>query len=403
MQVLIYTHAFPPMVGGIETITMELAQRLAGSVRPDSQEELQVTVVAPKSEAAMNECDLPFNIVRNPSFVQLARLIRAADILHVAGTDMLPLFLGWLLHKRMVVEHHGFQTACPNGQMIYELTQSPCPGHYMAGNHMECLKCNSARGTIYSLNRWLLTFPRRWFCLHARANVMPTAWLGSILQLSRMVTIHHGLPATKDTVTSANEDPPSIVFLGRLVTTKGVHILLQAAHQLLDCQFQLNIIGDGPERVRLEADVRSLGLDGRVCFRGYLPATEVELALAASRVVVMPSLGGEVFGLVALENMLRGKVLIVSEIGALTEVVGDAGLAFPIGDTPALARCLRKVLQSTKFSEEIGAQAVRRALSLFTPERMANEHLDLYQRLLGDCSGKAAALDSLVSSAPSVQ
>jgi len=296
------------------------------------------------------------------------------------------------------VEHHGFQTACPNGQMIYEPTQSPCPGHYMAGNHLQCLKCNSAHGTIYSLKRWLLTFPRRWLCFHARANVMPTAWLGSILQLPRLVTIHHGLPAEKGTVCSPVEDPLSIVFLGRLVSTKGVHVLLQAVHQLPGCQFRLNIIGDGPERARLEADVRSLGLEERVSFRGYLPANEVELALAAARAVVMPSLGGEVFGLVALENMLRKKAVIVSEIGALTEVVGDAGLTFPIGDAPALAGCLRRVLQSENFSEEMGARAISRARSLFTPERMANDHLVLYRQLLGVVPEMTSALDSLVGS-----
>jgi glycosyltransferase involved in cell wall biosynthesis len=99
----------------------------------------------------------------------------------------------------------------------------------------------------------------------------------------------------------------------------------------------------------------------------------------------MPSLGGEVFGLVALENMLRKKVLVVSEIGALTEVIGDAGLTFPAGDANTLARCLRRVLQSDEFVEQTGTKASRRASSLFTPERMVNDHLVLYRRLLGAC------------------
>ena len=89
----------------------------------------------------------------------------------------------------------------------------------------------------------------------------------------------------------------------------------------------------------------------------------------------MPSLAGEVFGLVALENMLRKKVLIVSDIGALTEVIGDAGLAFPAGDAPELARCLRQVLQSDELREQMAGRAVRRARSLFTPERMVDDHL----------------------------
>jgi glycosyltransferase involved in cell wall biosynthesis len=341
---------------------------------------VQVTVVTPKAEGAANERDLPFSIVRKPSFTQLVRLIRGADILHVAGTDMLPLLLGWLLRKRVVVEHHSFQTVCPNGQMFYKPTQVPCPGHFMAGKHLRCLKCNVAGGLIYSLKRWLLTFPRRWLCLRAGANVIPTAWLGSILQLPRMVTIHHGLHAGKSTVTPVVAGPPSVVYLGRLVSSKGVHILLQAVHQLRDHEFQLNIIGDGPERARLEADVRSLRLEGRVVFRGYLVADEREQALASAKTVVIPSLR-ETFGLVALENMLRGKVLIVSEIGALTEVIGDAGLAFPAGDAQALARCLERVLLSNELAEQMARRAARRASSLFTPERMVDDHLALYRRL----------------------
>lgn len=387
MKIVIYTHVFPPMVGGIETITMELARRLAKSGHFAPDDGLQVTVVTPKAKGSANERKLPFRIVRKPSFIELVRLIRGAEILHLAGTDMLPLFLGWLLRKRMVVEHHGFQTACPNGQMIYEVTQAPCPGHFMAGNHLQCLKCNAAGGAIQSFKRWLLTFPRRWLCLSADANVMPTAWLGNILKLPRMVTIHHGLPAGTSAVASKVDGLPIVVFMGRLVSTKGVHILLQAVDDLRDCEFQLNIIGDGPERARLEADVRSLGLEDRVAFRGYLGTDEVEQALAAAKVVVMPSLAGEVFGLVALENMLRKKVLIVSEIGALTEVIGDAGLAFPAGDAPALARCLRQVLQSDELREQMAGRAVRRARSLFSAERMVDDHLVLYRRLLNSDSG----------------
>jgi glycosyltransferase involved in cell wall biosynthesis len=396
MQVLIYTHAFPPMVGGIETITMELAQGLAHITPAAPEDTIRVTVVTPKAEGAPNERVLPFGLVRKPSFLRLVRLIREADVLHVAGTDMLPLMLGWLLRKRVVVEHHGFQTACPNGQLIYEPAQAPCPGHFMAGRHRQCLKCNGAGGIIYSSKRWLLTFPRRWLCVGARANVLPTAWLGSVLQLPRMVTIHHGLPTNKISISPATAQP-SIVFLGRLVSTKGVHILLQAAHQLSDCDFQLNIIGDGPERTRLEADVRSLRLERRVVFHGYLAADAVEQALAAAKAVVMPSLGGEVFGLVALENMLRKKTLIVSEIGAFTEVVGDAGLTFPAGDVKALAGCLRRVLLSDEFADETGARAAKRAHSLFSPERMVDDHLALYRRLLApDPSNKLP--DSVVLS-----
>lgn len=382
MDILIYTHVFPPMVGGIETITMELAQGLSGGARPAHDDAVQITLVTPKEQAAPHENELPFRIVRKPSVLQLARLIRSAGIVHVAGTDMLPLLLGWLFRKRVVVEHHAFQTACPNGQMFYQSTQVSCPGHFMAGNYLQCLKCNSVRGVAYSAKRLLLTFPRRWLCTRAKANVVPTRWLGTVLKLPNLVTIHHGLDMVENPVAARNAGPRRIVFIGRLVSTKGVHILLQAVHQLRGQEFQLDIVGDGPERARLEADVQLLGLQGRVIFRGSLVGDERERALEQAAMVVMPSLC-ETFGLVALENMARKKVLIASDIGPLAEVIGDAGLTFPAGDASALARCIQQVLQSDELAEQIAERAFQRANSLFTTEHMVDEHRQLYYRVFG--------------------
>ncbi len=220
----------------------------------------------------------------------------------------------------------------------------------MAGNHLQCLKCNAASGMIQSLKRWLLTFPRRWLCLSADANVMPTAWLGDILKLPRMVTIHHGLPAANPAVTSTVDGPPIVVFMGRLVSTKGVHILLQAVDDLRDCEFQLNIIGDGPERARLEADVRSLRLEERVVFRGYLGMDEVEQALAA---------GESSRHAIARWRSVwpGGSRKHVAEKGA--DRVRDWGIdrshwrCRPYVSQPetrqSLARCLRRVLQSDEL------------------------------------------------------
>jgi glycosyltransferase involved in cell wall biosynthesis len=247
MRLLIYTRVFSPMVGGMETITMvELARSLARSSHTSPEHPVQVTVVTPTAKVSAADRTLPFSIFRKPTFIKLVKLIWETDILHVAGTDMLPLWLGWLLRKRMVVEHHGFQTACPHGQMFDEPAQVPCPGHYMAGRHLQCLKCNLVNGASHSLKRWLLTFRRRWLCARADANVMPTAWLGSILQLPRMVTIHHGLSTSRTTLAARTGDLPKIVFLGRLVNTKGVRVLLQAVHRLRQYKFEVDIIGDGP-------------------------------------------------------------------------------------------------------------------------------------------------------------
>jgi glycosyltransferase involved in cell wall biosynthesis len=111
------------------------------------------------------------------------------------------------------------------------------------------------------------------------------------------------------------------VFVGRLVTTKGARLLLDAAFLLKNQHrlFQLIIVGDGPERAALENHARELSLLEQVQFSGRLPQWQVNALLNGAQIVVVPSLGGEVFGMVVAENMLRGFPVVASDYWAVPE------------------------------------------------------------------------------------
>jgi glycosyltransferase involved in cell wall biosynthesis len=299
--------------------------------------------------------------------------------------------MGLLLRKPVIVEHHGFQTICPNGQLLHEPTGTQCPGHFMAGRHAECLRCNAKDSVVRSLALWFSTFPRRWLCTHATANIMPTKWLGGLLQLPRSTTVYHGLANIQccDHTLSSTLNPAltsassTFAFVGRLVSTKGVQILLQAAQQVRaeGLRFRIKVIGDGPDRQSLQAQVIALGLSESVKFLGYVSAGDLEKHLADVSTIVMPSLAGEVFGLVAAENMARGKLLITSDSGALSEVVADAGLTFPTGDATGLARCMEQVLQDEKLTARLRAAGQARAANEFDERRMLERHLNIYSEV----------------------
>ena len=78
----------------------------------------------------------------------------------------------------------------------------------------------------------------------------------------------------------------------------------------------MRIIGDGPERVSLEELAHELALDSHVHFLGRVPQAQVPEILAQTDLVVVPSLGGEVFGMVVAENMSRGLTVVASDLGA---------------------------------------------------------------------------------------
>jgi glycosyltransferase involved in cell wall biosynthesis len=381
MKLLIYVHSWAPSVGGVETITKTLADGLADWSSKHNEEVIEVTLLTQTPAGSMDDSQLPYRVVRNPSLMDLIREIRKADVVHLAGPTLLPLMIGCLLRKPVVIEHHGFQAVCPNGQLFYQPTQTPCPGYFMARQYGECIRCNSKQGRFTSVKMWMLTFPRRWLSQGVSANIVPTSWLGSLLQLRRSKTIHHGLPPLGSPSPRRVTSPkPIFVFFGRLVSTKGVRILIEAASLLKarDREFQVKIIGDGPERQELERLVKDLGVESYVRFLGFVPADRLEDSLEDATAVVVPSLGGEVFGLVAAENMQRGRLVIASDIGALSEVLGDAGITFATGYAEALARAMESIIVHPLMEEQVGQKAFERIAEVFAADQMVTNHLRVY-------------------------
>jgi glycosyltransferase involved in cell wall biosynthesis len=318
-------------------------------------------------------------VIRKPRLRQLAGLFRAADVIHLAGPSLFPMALAWILRKPVALAHHGFQAVCPNGQLFFEPQRLPCPGHFMAGRHEKCWECNRSRGRLQSVRIWAATFLRRWLATRATANVVPTQWLGGILQLPHTTVIPHGVSCNGKLGAEASS---AISFLGRLVSTKGVSVLLRATQDLQRRGLHptVQVIGEGPERRELEKQAAELGLNGAVKFVGAVPNHELDSVLGRS-ITVVPSLGGEVFGLVAAQSMMAGRAVVASNLGSLAEVVGDAGVTFPAGDSERLADCLEELTCKLELRAQLGERAQRRAKELFDAERMIHEHAALHTSL----------------------
>ena len=384
MQLLIYSHFFLPSIGGVETVVLALASGLSERRSDDGSAIFAVTLVTQTPAGDCRDELLPFRIIRQPTFSHLRRLIREADVVHVAGAAMAPIVYGLLAGKPIVVEHHGFQHICPTGQLFQEPQNIPCPGHFMAGHHWSCLRCSPHPDRIKSLRLWLLTFVRRFLLRRVRVNITPTSWLAKQLQLPRSVTVHHGLLASPSLIrTSVPGSTPVFAFMGRLVTTKGTYLLLNACKILKQEKrsFELLIIGDGPERASLEALAREWGLTSRVQFLGRVPQSQIPQVLEKAAFVVVPSLGGEVFGMVVAESMLQGIPVLASDLCPFVEVLGDAGLTFKTGDPFDLARQMTLLLDDSSLLEPFRTSARQRVLDCFSMSRMIDGHAEIYCRL----------------------
>jgi glycogen synthase len=392
VKLLLYSHYFAPSIGGVETIVRSLACGLAELRTPADKKQFEVTVVTQTPSGDFDDRTLPFPVVRKPSFTELWRLIRSCDVVHLAGPSLAPLFLARLARRPALVEHHGYQAICPNGLLVYQPEGSICPGYFQAGRYGKCLGCQNCQNSgLRSLASVLLMFPRYWLSRGAAANVAISQHVLERLGFPRSRVVYYGIDDPRQSGSlpfSKLLDAGKICFayVGRLVSEKGIPLLLQASQKLLEegYRFEVRLIGDGPERPKLQAIIEREGLEGRVRITGYLTSAALADALRDVRVVVMPSIWEETAGLAAIEQMMRGRLVIASSVGGLGEVVGEAGLTCPPGSADALADCMRRVLQDPSVIDSLGSSARHRALDLFVGSRMVESHARLYFNLAQD-------------------
>jgi glycosyltransferase involved in cell wall biosynthesis len=177
---------------------------------------------------------------------------------------------------------------------------------------------------------------------------------------------------------------PVVAYFGRLTQAKGVPLLIAALGALKDKSWQL-LIDDfendstGPTPW-LKRAIDDAGIGDRVI---TFSASHEEMAdyMRAADIVVLPSLLKEQYGRVISEAMACGCATIVSDIGALPELVGDAGLIVRPGDVSGLSKIIGDLLANPQRRVDLAARAELRARTEFSLDRQATLLDSLFRAL----------------------
>ena len=177
---------------------------------------------------------------------------------------------------------------------------------------------------------------------------------------------------------------------GRLVREKGIDILLRAVAGL-EGKWELRILGSGPDKTRLQALARQLGIDSRVHFDPPIPSTQVSDFLRQLDLAVLPSITRpnwkEQFGRALIEAMACEVAVIGSNSGEIPNVIGDAGLIFPEGNVGALRAQIETLQRDPAIRRELGARGRTRVLGHYTQARVAAETYAVYRAILTEKPG----------------
>jgi glycogen(starch) synthase len=299
MKIVLASHHFFPNIGGIEGISMLLARGFV-----EKGHEVIVITQTPYDK----EDDFPFRVLRAPSPSQLFQAVKWCDVFFHNNISLQTIWPILLLRRPWVVAHRT----------------------WIARN-------DGSLGWQDRLKRFLIRF-------------------ATGISISQAVADHISSPSTvignpyRDDLffeIPGIERDLDLVFLGRVVSDKGLDLLIDALGVLKSRGLtpSLTVIGDGAEVDPLKARAQTLGIDTQVTFVGAKRGEELTRLLNRHRIMVVPSRWKEPFGIVALEGIACGCVVVGSEGGGLKDAIGPAGVTFANGNVQQLTELLDGLLK----------------------------------------------------------
>lgn len=335
MKILIYSPFFYPSIGGLETVVSILAHEffyLGNEVKLISQFPSEV------------QDQFPFEVIRQPSLQKTLRLLQWSDVYFQPNVSLKGIWPLLVTFKPWVVSHNGWYSRSDNTYSWQDYLKQFAA--YFATNI----------SVSYAVSLHILS----------SSTVIPNPYQEEIFcQIP-------SIPRIKD-----------LVFLGRLVSDKGVDLLLDALFELkkLGLKPKLTIVGKGPEELNLQQQSEALHLGEQVDFVGVKIGQELAQILNAHQILVVPSRWQEPFGVVALEGIACGCVVVGSEGGGLKEAIGPCGLTFPNGDLQSLTRILADLLNYPSKLSRYRLKA-KQHLANHQKAEVAKAYLQVFERAL---------------------
>jgi len=179
-----------------------------------------------------------------------------------------------------------------------------------------------------------------------------------------------------------------VLFVGRLVYEKGVHVLVNATPKILEkTNAKIIIVGNGYMKEQLSGIVKGMGISQKVLFTGFVDDETLRRLQTCADVSVVPSLF-EPFGIVALEAMAAKSPVVVSDAGGLAEIVEhdvDGVKVYP-GNPDSLAWGITKVLTDETYANNLRNNAYKKIHEKYNWDKIAQQTMSAYKTVLGEYS-----------------
>jgi glycosyltransferase involved in cell wall biosynthesis len=351
MRVVLLPGIWPPDIGGPATHGPELARHL---VRRGHDVRVVTMASAPPTERPCEiltvSRDRPFPIRYGRLTLRAARAAGAADVVYASATYAAAALASSRARRPLMAK------------LVSDPAYERARRWRLFGGTLDEFQ-DAASPPVAALQRARTLALRR-----ARRVIVPSRYLADVavawgLDPERVTVVHNPAP---DVAVDGVPERRGLVFAGRITRQKALETALAAVARVPDVE--LLVVGDGPDRKRLEAHARDVGLSGRVRFVGSVPRADVLQRLAAAEALVLSS-DWENFPHTAVEALALGTPLIATAVGGVPEVVVDGvnGLLVPPGDPDALAGAIARFAGSPELRASLSDAARASVAHLAAP------------------------------------
>lgn len=232
-----------------------------------------------------------------------------------------------------------------------------------------------------------LILPTRYYLEHAQAVISVSrvadefveSIMGSDFKARRFI-IPNAVDTSKYTPPVREPEDNIVLFVGRLVYRKGLHVLVRAVQRVRSKDFKLYIVGGGYMELPIRMLAKAYGVEDRVELLGVVPERDKVELYRKAKIVVVPSIFNESFGIVALEAMATGRPVIASRVGGLEDVVvnGETGILVEPGSEEKLAEAIETLLEDEAYRRKLGAKARRLVEERYSWDTIVDRIIDVY-------------------------
>jgi glycosyltransferase involved in cell wall biosynthesis len=377
-RVTMVVRLFDPWVGGMERQAMKLASQLV-----DRGSDVEILTGRWFSSTRPTETAAGVTITRHHTLWNGSGLRGIRRI----GAFAYMLTLAWHLWVRRkahdVIHVHGLSYHAFVSSLVGRGTGTPVIVKLAnSGPASDIVKMRD--GKHLPLTRFMLPTALRADRFVALNDLVVSELQSAGVPSDRIIRIPNGVEVEEATRAYRRGTATKVLFVGRLHRQKAIDDLLEAVAGLtqkpIGREVELTLVGDGPERMALEALSLALGLAGHVHFVGEVD--DVRPHLRQADVLVLPS-RAEGLSNTLLEAMSTGLPVVASDIPANRALIQDAvnGLLYPVADVQALQGTLELIMGNESLRERLGCEGRRTVKSEYSIDRVAAQYESVYAEL----------------------